>query len=240
MRSADTSPEIHAMQIEIYRRMSPDRRLELAIEMTAEANAITYRSIRSRIPITPTTRRSGPSCDFVSATSSFRKLGPTLLWSPHERNRARNKGAPTAPHAPPRTSTSSLDPSPPALDRFSASLDRDRFYVESTAQEALAARDQFNVIDFTTGWKVDLINLKDNPFDRRVRTDVFGVDLYIATAEDTVLAKLAWAAMGGSDRQVADAAAVLAVQGDRIDQEYLDRWAPELGVVDLLERARQG
>lgn len=48
MRSADTSPEIHAMQIEIYRRMSPDRRLELAIEMTAEANAITYRSIRSR------------------------------------------------------------------------------------------------------------------------------------------------------------------------------------------------
>jgi hypothetical protein len=73
-----------------------------------------------------------------------------------------------------------------------------------------------------------------------VRTDVFGVDLYIATAEDTVLAKLAWAAMGGSDRQVADAAAVLAVQGDRIDHEYLDRWAPELGVIDLLERARQG
>ena len=50
MRSADTSPEIHAMQIEIYRRMTPDRRLELAIEMTAEANAITYRSIHSRHP----------------------------------------------------------------------------------------------------------------------------------------------------------------------------------------------
>lgn len=138
-----------------------------------------------------------------------------------------------------------IDPTPPALDRFSASLDRDRFYVESTAQEALAARDQFNVIDITTGWKVDLIILKDNPFGRsefhrRVRTDVFGVDLFIATAEDTVLAKLEWAAMGGSDRQVADAAAVLAVQGDRIDHEYLDRWAPELGVIDLLERARQG
>jgi hypothetical protein len=51
-----------------------------------------------------------------------------------------------------------IDPAPPALDRFSESLDRDRFYVESTAQDALAARDQFNVIDFTTGWKVDLIS----------------------------------------------------------------------------------
>jgi hypothetical protein len=33
---------------------------------------------------------------------------------------------------------------------------------------------------------------------------------------------------------------VLAVQGNRIDHEHLDRWAPELGVIDLLERARQG
>ncbi|MGH9111239.1 MAG: hypothetical protein ACRDZN_02915 [Acidimicrobiales bacterium] len=50
MRSADTSPEIHAVQIEIYRNMTPARRLELAIEMTAEANAISARSIRSRHP----------------------------------------------------------------------------------------------------------------------------------------------------------------------------------------------
>ncbi|MGH9111240.1 MAG: hypothetical protein ACRDZN_02920 [Acidimicrobiales bacterium] len=138
-----------------------------------------------------------------------------------------------------------IDPTPLSLGRFIASLDRDRFYVESTAQQALAARDQFNMIDLTTNWKVDLIILKDNPFgrsefDRRVRTDVFGVDLSIATAEDTVLAKLEWAAMGGSDRQVADAAAVLAVQGDRLDQAYLDRWAAELGVSGLLARARQG
>jgi hypothetical protein len=138
-----------------------------------------------------------------------------------------------------------IDPSAAALARFIALLDPNRYYVDSTTQEALAARDQFNVVDVTTGWKVDLVIRKDRPFsrsefDRRVRTVVLGVDLYVATAEDTVLAKLEWAAMGGSDRQVADAAAVLAVQGDRIDHEYLDRWASELGVVDLLERARQG
>lgn len=64
--------------------------------------------------------------------------------------------------------------------------------------------------------------------------------MYQATAEDTVLAKLEWAAMGGSDRQVADAATVLAVGGGRLDQVYLDHWATELGVSELLARARAG
>lgn len=62
--------------------------------------------------------------------------------------------------------------------------------------------------------------------------------VWTATAEDTVLAKLEWAAMSGSDRQLADAATVLAVRGAAIDQAYLDRWAAELGVADLLDRAR--
>lgn len=66
------------------------------------------------------------------------------------------------------------------------------------------------------------------------------VDVYVATAEDTVLAKLEWAAMGGSDRQVADAAAVLAVRFDALDDDYLELWAANLGVSALLARARKG
>lgn len=135
-----------------------------------------------------------------------------------------------------------IDPTAEALDRFVGALDPTRIYVEPSTQRALAERDQFNLIDLTTTWKVDLIIRKDRPFsrsefDRRVRTTILGVDVYQATAEDTVLAKLEWA-MGGSDRQVADAAGVLAVGGDTLDDDYLDRWAAELGVVDLLARAR--
>ena len=48
------------------------------------------------------------------------------------------------------------------------------------------------------------------------------------------------AAQGGSDRQVADAAAVLAVAGDGLDDGYLDEWAGRLGVTELLARARGG
>lgn len=138
-----------------------------------------------------------------------------------------------------------IDPTPQALKRFAASFDPDRYYVSPSAQEALAARDQFNIIDFTTAWKVDLIIRKDRPFSlsefaRRVPARALDVDLYLATAEDTVLAKLEWAAIGGSDRQVADAAAVLAVGAGQLDEQYLDHWAAELGVSALLAQARKG
>ena len=137
-----------------------------------------------------------------------------------------------------------IDPTPEALDRFLAAfVEDDAIYVSSSAQGALAARDQFNIIDTDTGWKVDLVIRKDRPFSRtefgrRLPARALDVDVCLATAEDTILAKLEWAAMGGSDRQVADAATVIAVRGGDLDDAYLDRWAAELGVTDLLARAR--
>ena len=90
---------------------------------------------------------------------------------------------------------------------------------------------------------IDLVIRKDRPFSRtefgrRLPARALDVDVCLATAEDTILAKLEWAAMGGSDRQVADAATVIAVRGDDLDDAYLDRWAAELGVTALLARAR--
>ena len=52
---------------------------------------------------------------------------------------------------------------------------------------------------------------------------------FVATAEDVVLAKLEWAAESGSDRQLRDAAAIVAVTTD-LDVAYVDRWAAALGV----------
>lgn len=60
----------------------------------------------------------------------------------------------------------------------------------------------------------------------------------LASAEDTVLAKLEWYQMGGgvSERQWRDVLGVLKVQGERLDWVYLRHWAGELHIADLLER----
>lgn len=72
----------------------------------------------------------------------------------------------------------------------------------TVAQEhAIAAfrdRGQFNVIDFPSGLKVDLIVRKDREFsvtefDRRDTYEVKGMRLTIASPEDVLIAKLEWA-----------------------------------------------
>jgi len=60
----------------------------------------------------------------------------------------------------------------------------------------------------------------------------------INTAEDVVLSKLEWAKTSGSERQLGDAAGVIEAWGERLDWEYLLRWAEKLSVSDLLEKAR--
>jgi hypothetical protein len=55
----------------------------------------------------------------------------------------------------------------------------------------------------------------------------------VTSPEDTILAKLEWARKaGGSQKQIEDAAGVLAVNPG-IDRAYVERWARELGVLDL-------
>lgn len=61
----------------------------------------------------------------------------------------------------------------------------------------------------------------------------------MATAEDTVLAKLEWARLGGSDRQVRDVVEILRIQGHTLDHGYLDRWAEDLGLAEQLADARR-
>ena len=58
-------------------------------------------------------------------------------------------------------------------------------------------------------------------------------------AEDVVLLKLEWFRAGGelSDRQWGDIVGVIRVAGAALDRDYLMRWAADLAVSDLLERA---
>ena len=79
-------------------------------------------------------------------------------------------------------------------------------------------------------------------FSRRVClpfTDLSGQTAYIATAEDTILSKLNWYRQGDcvSDQQWRDVLGILKVQEGLLDLAYLRKWADELKVGDLLEKA---
>jgi hypothetical protein len=135
-----------------------------------------------------------------------------------------------------------IDPSGEALLAFIAGLAPDDYYAsDAAARDALRRRSQFNVIDMATGWKADLIVRKARPysveeFRRRMPERILGVDVFVATPEDTILTKLEWAAMSGSERQLRDVAGILAVKQEELDREYIERWAQELGVLEAWRR----
>ncbi len=139
-----------------------------------------------------------------------------------------------------------IDPTPETLRRFLDALPSDKYYVDhKEAQEALRRRDQFNVVEPATGWKIDLIIRKDRPFSReefgrRRQADISGVPTYVATAEDMIIAKLEWARASGSERQLADVAGILAVSGADLDLNYVERWVAELGLFDMWSQVRYG
>ena len=61
----------------------------------------------------------------------------------------------------------------------------------------------------------------------------------ISRPEDTILMKLRWADMsGGSEKQMGDCIAIYEVQTGKLDQSYLDNWAPVLNVEPLLREIR--
>ena len=137
-----------------------------------------------------------------------------------------------------------IDPDPGGVGRLVGALEADGLYVDAdAAHRALDDRTQFNAIDATTGWKVDFLVRKERPFSveefgRRTRANLFGTPAWIASPEDTIIAKLEWAMAGGSDRQLDDVVSMLAVGGDTLDLAYIDRWVADLGLQVALSRAR--
>ncbi len=132
-----------------------------------------------------------------------------------------------------------VEPTAETIGHFAESLDRSRYYAEDL-RAALRRRDMANVLDTTSGWKADLIIRKDRPFsrkefERRTPADLDGHQIYVATAEDTVLAKLEWRADSGFEQQWRDVIAVIETQ--ELDLGYMRFWAAQLQVSDELERA---
>jgi hypothetical protein len=121
------------------------------------------------------------------------------------------------------------------------------FYVDDLMmRRAISEGRSFNVIHLKAIFKIDVFipatEFGKQQLARREQHLLSSTGLqkiWIATAEDTILAKLHWYRLGQevSELQWRDITGIIGARRARLDQEYLRGWAQRLGLTDLLHRA---
>jgi hypothetical protein len=264
----DTSPEAERILIEAYRQMSPGRKWLRLGELYRDARLLHAAGVRRRnpaatprdilvdwleihlgytLPVTipePTMDEPLPSLHDVRAVARVLvqlgipyALGGSMASSTYGISR----------HTADADIT--VEPFPGREADLIAAFGPNYYASLPAIQDAVRRRSSFNIIDTARGFKVDLFVRKDDPFeqsamDRRVSLefpDAPGQPLMVQSPEDLVLFKLRWYRLGNetSEQQWKDVLGVLKVQAGKLDVGYLERWAPHVGVEDLLARARQ-
>ncbi len=121
-------------------------------------------------------------------------------------------------------------------------IDRDR------VSDAVRHRSSFNAIHLGTMLKIDVFILKGRAYDQvafgRARKETIGEggeqrQFTMISPEDLILNKLEWYRQGGevSERQWSDVVGILKIQRLGLDFQYLRRWAAELSLNPLFQRA---
>lgn len=130
---------------------------------------------------------------------------------------------------------------------FIQALQTEFFIDEAMITDAIQRNSSFNLIHRESIFKVDVFIPEKRPFHysqlSRAQKQIFVSDPEVSanfsSAEDTILSKLEWYRMGGevSERQWRDVIGILKAKSDELDLKYLENWAKELDIKDLLEKA---
>ncbi len=119
----------------------------------------------------------------------------------------------------------------------------DYYVSEEGVRDSIARCYPFNVIQPSTGAKVDIVPMPPDPFTRlalqrrqRLEYDEAGQTASFITAEDIIIAKLIAYRETQSDKHFRDARGVLMLQWDTIDLNAVRRGARGAGVEQLFEQ----
>ena len=106
----------------------------------------------------------------------------------------------------------------------------DYYVSEPAIKRALADRSMFNIINPVHGGKIDCIVMKDRPFsrksfERRWKATVSGINFWVTTKEDLIIAKLNWSRDSYSPTQIKD---IVNLTSTEYDSVYVARWVKHL------------
>jgi hypothetical protein len=128
------------------------------------------------------------------------------------------------------------------VDTIVAAFAHDFYCDRDMVRHAVDHQGSFNVIHTPTVIKVDFIVRKSTAyrrveFERRRAITVEGHLIQVVAPEDLVLSKLAWAKPSHSEVQLRDVRNLIACVPE-LDWVYLERWAADLTVTNLLAEVR--
>jgi hypothetical protein len=112
---------------------------------------------------------------------------------------------------------------------------------EEAVAEAIHHKSMFNIIDYQSGYKADFIVLKtekyrQEEFHRRKLVDFMDMKIYLVSAEDLLISKIAWIQQLQSDIQKEDIKAISKTTG--LDWPYINYWISslKLNTFDLIQQ----
>ena len=116
------------------------------------------------------------------------------------------------------------------------------FYISAEMiAEAIRQRSQFNIIQPSSGLKVDVMIRQNTPFDasrfqraRRIHP-AETYDANFAAPEDVIIKKMEFYKNGGSEKHLRDITGILKISGAEIDRDYVVAWAIKLDLTEIWE-----
>ena len=110
--------------------------------------------------------------------------------------------------------------------------------------DAIIARQPFNIIDAQSGYKADIFvvdpqhptPLEQQALQRRRRQvydETSGAQAVFYSPEDVIVYKLKYYLEGRMPKHLRDIGAMLVVQGEALDYDYIAEWAERIGAADV-------
>ncbi|MFP4578024.1 MAG: hypothetical protein ACLFT9_20815 [Coleofasciculus sp.] len=260
-QAKDTSVETDKLTFHLLRQRTPGERLKMAASLTKSARKLSLCSLSQQFAhLSPTQfaqkiarawLQDHCPANYIPTVKSQMwiqdsvqlavKLHPifTALSIPYYIT----GGIAAIAYGEPRT-TQDLDLvigiSPTDIDRLTDALSECGFSVPNVVK--LGRMRTLKITDMESISRADFLITGTEEFDRlkferRPVIEFENTRLYFASPEDVILSKIRWKQSSGSEKQWRDVLAVLKVQGEQLDFDYLWEWAENLGLTLDLDRA---